>query len=60
MHMGIERVEMKHIYNKIKRTTILFCGEGGLADYVESEYLFWIYCVRQYLFSSKFSTDHVC
>ena len=29
MHMGIERVEMKHIYNKIKRTTILFCGEGG-------------------------------
>ena len=35
-------------------------GEGGgLAVYVESEYLFPIFCGRQYLFSSNFSTDHL-
>ena len=29
--------------HKIKRSTIWFCGGGGLAVYVESEYLFPIY-----------------
>ena len=49
-----------HIYNKIKRTTIWFCGGGwGVAVYVESEYLFPIFCGRQYLFSSNFSKDHL-
>ena len=32
---------------------------GGLAVYVESEYLFPISCGRQYLFSSNFSKDHL-
>ena len=50
--------QTKHIYNKIKRTTIWFCrgGGGSLAVYVESEYLFPIFWGRQYLFSSNFST----
>ena len=55
-------LQTKHIYNKIKRTTILFCGGGehmGLAVYVETEYLFPIFCGRQYLFSSNFSTAHL-
>ena len=44
-------LQTKHIYNKIKRTTIWFCGGGGwgLAVYVESEYLF----------PSNFSKDHL-
>ena len=49
-------IQTKHIYNKIKRTTISFCGGGAgvLTVYVESEYLFPIFCGRQYQFSSNF------
>ena len=34
-------------------------GGGGVAVYVESVYLFSIFCGRQYLFSSNFRTDHL-
>ena len=53
-------LQTKHIYNKLKRTTSGLCGEEGgvcLAVYVESEYLFPIFCGRRYLFSSNFRTD---
>ena len=39
---------------------ILQGREGeGLAVYVESEYLFPIFCGRHYLFSSNFSTEDI-
>ena len=44
---------VQHIY-------VLRGRGGGLAVYVESEYLFPIFCGRQYLFLSYFSTDHLC
>ena len=55
-------LQTKHIYSKIERTRIWFCrggGGGGLTVYVEAEYVFPIFCARQYFFSSNFRTDHL-
>ena len=61
----------KHRQTKFRPTKALpvFCAlydylilrgmGGGLAVYVESEYLFPIFCRRQYLFLSNVSTDHL-
>ena len=37
----------------------LILRRGVLAVYVESKYLFLIFCGRQNLFSSNFKTDHL-
>ena len=48
-----------HLQQNLEDDHLILLGKGGgLAVYVESEYLFPIICGRQYSFSSKFSTDH--
>ena len=54
-------LQTKHTFTtKLRGRPFDSAGDGGsLAVYVESEYLFPIFCGRQYLFSSNFSTDHL-
>ena len=54
-------LKTKHTFTtKLRGRPFDSSGEGGgLAVYVEAEYLFPIFCGRQYLFPSNFSKDHL-